>query len=143
MDDEERDFIGEFFKHKKWYDGPLDKKGILTPREVSILDQMYRGIKEFFSDKSWYCGGPVPESTLYSLRSFRLVRNLPLEKALDIGFKGIKKAKLSCPAKYSKNSDTELSMKLLRECGRRNIPQEYIGGLFILYLELCEKIDLS
>jgi hypothetical protein len=100
-------------------------------------------IKTFFAKKRWWCGGPIPKSVLLTRSHINMVINLSLIRAIDIGYSAIRRSKmLARTDKTKKNSDIRLCVSILHECERLGIPQRFIGGLFLLYLKLCEKAEL-
>ena len=99
-------------------------------------------IKTFFKDKSWYCGGPIPQNLLYTERNFRLIENVDLNQSVELGYKSICRAKSLAKTKYCKKCEVDICLKVIRDCEKKHIPQDHIGGLFLLYLELCEKVEL-
>lgn len=132
-----RDVIGEFFRGKKWYNNHSGVNGV--PRE---LRDIHSSIQRFFHGKDWHCGGPIPVERLYNERNFRLLNNISLSEAIEIGYNSIARMKMLAKTKYTRNADTKICLKVLYECEHKNIPQDHIAGLFLLYLELCEKVEL-
>lgn len=99
-------------------------------------------IKKFFRSEWWWMGGRVPEAVLLSDRNLRIVRNIDLIDAVDIGYAALERTEELARTDKSPNVDIKLCMRVLRKCERLEIPQNYIGGMFLLYLDLCEKVVL-
>ena len=133
-----QDSIDEYFRKKTWKREP---HGIASFPIGNIRD-IYRSLYIFFRKKSWYCGGPVPGEILYTKEHFRLLDRIDLVSAIDIGYLSIMKTGKLAKTLFSEHIDTKLCLKVTRECEREKILQVHIGGLFLLYLKLCEKVEL-
>ena len=96
-------------------------------------------MRKFFKTKNWYNGGPIPDELIYTRRNFRLLQNVSLYEAVDLAYESIAKTSKIIE---NKNYDLITTMKILKNCEKKKIKQEYIGGLLLLYLELCEKVVL-
>lgn len=107
-------------------------------------------IRQFFQEESWYCGGPIPDDLLCNDRNVFLL-SLAFEDAIDIGHASV--AKKGCLARehpeldlvagrVSKYASVKLFPKILGICAKRRIPQNFIGGILLIYLEICERVPL-
>lgn len=104
--------------------------------------EIYQSLRSFFDDKCWYCGGRIPDDLLYNERNFHLLRNVAITEAVDMGFPAIHRSKKLAKTRYFKGCDTQIILKVIKECHYKAIPRKHIAGLFLSYLELCEKVEL-
>ena len=100
------------------------------------LREIATSLTDFFSGKKWHCGGPI-----YTKINFRLINNITLTDAIQLGYAGVARGK-SLATGYYKDAEIDISLRVLRECQTRRISRDHAGGLFCLYLELCEKVEL-
>jgi len=106
-------------------------------------------IRRFFEQEHWHCGGPIPDDLLYSDRNVFLL-GLKLEEAIDIAHASVAKARLVRDhpelgiegGKFDKHLGEKLFPKVLHTCEKRHIPQNFIGGILLIYLEICERVSL-
>lgn len=122
----------ENYQREPWF-SPEEK--FLLPEE---LKDLFYSLRKFFKTKNWYNGGPIPDELIYTRRNFRLLQNVSLFEAVGLAYESIAKS----PKSNNKNYDLITTIKVLRNCEKKKIKQEYIGGLLLLYLELCEKVVL-
>jgi hypothetical protein len=111
----------------------------LLPKD---LRDIYTSIRRFFSNKVWYAGGPIPEELLYTKNNFHLLNNIALIDALELAYDSIEACQTLARTKYRKDVEVLLTLRILHECERKNIPQDHIGGLILIYFDLCEKVVL-
>lgn len=109
--------------------------------------EVVNSLNKFFSRKQWYAGGPIPPELIHTKRNYNLVKNIDIVHAIDIGYNGISKT-MKNNGKLARTQreldlDIYLALRVIHQCERMGIPQDYIGGLFLLYLELCEKVELQ
>ena len=123
-------------KREEWYN-PDFLESPLPPGVVAIFA---KSITTYFSDKRWYGGGPIPYEMLYTIRNFRLINNIALIDALELALKSVKDQKFMAQSKVKKKDQEPFLLKIIRDCERKRIPQDHIGGLLIMYLELCERV---
>jgi|SRR5581483_10422727 len=104
-------------------------------------------LNKFFEDKSWHCGGNIPKKLLINERNIRLLRNADMITAVDIGYDAIERFRRSgrymAETLYRGEYDVDLCLKIINEGQRLCIPQHYVGGIFLLYLELCEGVNIE
>lgn len=135
--------IGRFFNGKPKNSQRIEWVDLSIPRALPIgVREIRDSLATFFAKKQWYAGGPIPPELLYTKRNFHLVNNVALLDAIEIGYRSIERSSVLAKTKYKKNVDTNLALRVIRWCERSGIMQDHIGGLFLLYLELCEKVAL-
>lgn len=104
--------------------------------------QAHNSIETFFNNKSWYCGGPIPKNLLFHKENYKVVSKISFSTAIDIAYRSMDKAKYLARTKKEKKFDIKLVLKTIYECHKLNIKQEHIGGILLIYLQLCEKVEL-
>lgn len=113
------------------------------PAEEIVVLSMQR----FFAGLDWSAGGPIPNSEFRRNEFIELVQNYSFTHAIDVGYYAIQKMRenklrLSSTGEIQLDTDVDIMLTVLGRCHRLRIPQKYIGGMFILYLHLCEGIRL-
>ncbi len=142
IDDEELEQLGDIEEEKREKTPGWD-----NPELAKIA------IKRFFETMSYHSGGPISKSRLCSDEYVNLVINIEIPSAIDIGYALIKQhgEKYGYFAKTGfynqkiqegESIDTKIWMSVMQRCHSLHILQEYIGGIFLIYLELCEGIKL-
>jgi len=129
-------FIGKPLNSKRiaWFN-PDDEK---LPE--GVISEFTKSIQVFFKERKWYNGGPVPYELLYTSEFFHLINNVALLDAVEMAYKGIDRQKAMAQTVYKKNIDIAITLGILHECESKNIPQDHIGGLLLMYLILCERV---
>lgn len=98
-------------------------------------------IKRFFSDKKYFCGGPVPECLLYSENSILLVMRTQNN---DSNFEFIHRNCLDkLPENKQFSSDPipwsiRFLITLMSDLKKKSIPYPYHAGMLLLYFKFCK-----
>lgn len=102
-------------------------------------------IKVYFSNKQWFCGGPIPECELYSDFSVQTV----LRTRFDSRWEDLVHNRcLPCIPDSSEEDLGNLSwqvhclLKILEEMGAMWVPKEFRPGLTLLYFKFCLAIEI-
>lgn len=120
-------------------DGGLSVEEIIAFAQGTIL--------EFFADKQYYCGGPIPEHMLRTSKRVNLVLDCTFDMAMDI----VDEA-MTCEmteeikddiAAGGASPEVRQVIDILEELAHSGVPQELSNGMLILYLELCLGVDVS
>lgn len=114
--------------------------------EVKILAKMY--IEHFFKDKSLHCGGRIPRSFLLSEKRVQKVLDYDISLGVQTAYKylepNISRDEISnCQKTGEITSDIKLVNDILRLLAKSGIPQQFAGGMMILYLEFVEGISFD
>jgi len=97
-------------------------------------------IKVYFSNKKWFCGGPIPSSELYSPHAIQTVLKTRFDDQWEEHVHG------TCLPKIKNKKKPDLGnltweihclLKILEEMGRMWIPPEFRPGLTVLYFKIC------
>jgi hypothetical protein len=93
---------------------------------------------KFLKPPSWYCGGRVPGRALYREDNIALLK-IDMIPAVDITYAALGKVNKLAKTKYDEHVGIRLIPKVLHACERRGIPQNFVPGMLLLYLEHCEN----
>ncbi len=105
-------------------------------------------IKTFFKGLNWVIGGAVPNRVMTSDKYLNLIRQIDLNNALDLGYPlivnhGKKVGQFARSGPYVEDIEITMSLYVLYRCASLHVPQGYVGGIFLMYLELCEGVKLA
>ncbi len=92
---------------------------------------------KFLKAPAWHVGGKVPGEALYRDDNIKLLR-FEMIPAVDIVHMALEKVNCLAKTKYDENVGIRLIPKLIHACERRGIPQNFVPGILLLYLEHCE-----
>jgi hypothetical protein len=109
-------------------------------------------MEQFFKDKMLHCGGKIPANLLFAERRISLVLNYDINRGveraycyLEPHFKddefGEKKKRTDPSGEVS--GDIKLVLETLNLLHRSCIPQQFAGGMLLLYLEFVEGFDIG
>jgi hypothetical protein len=102
-------------------------------------------VEEFFKDKEMYGGGPVPDRMLHSSRYLSIVLNYNSDK-LEYMYDAMKRSGHELTVKKVNSAmipgDVKLVISILRECFCLGIPKEFVFGIVLMYLEICEGVEI-
>lgn len=105
-------------------------------------------IEQFFKGKMLHCGGKIPKSLLLSERRISLVLNYDIVRGVDRAYNCMeefltvedKKIAQSCG---EVTNDIKLVAETLKLLSKSSVPQQFAGGMLLLYLEFVEGIDIG
>ena len=101
-------------------------------------------IIKFFADKEMYCGGPISERILLSPHYIKLVLDTDISVGSEVAYIAMEvDNKGEFPIKLGGISDdVRWVIGFLGRCGVNRVPPCFIGGLMLMYLELCDGIRI-
>ena len=155
----ENDFIDDDFDFELEL---IEEKITLNPEDARMkkIITAKNYLAYFFSDKTMHCGGKIPKHFLFNERRVHTTVNIQLGPAVDKVYKALAKETDIIPNELSfedildeesdddDNSgtvtdDMKKVIELLEvfQCAR--IPQQFMGGFLMIYLELCEGIKIE
>lgn len=99
----------------------------------------------FFSDKKFFCGGPIPECELLTKKNVEAVINVSFEWGFRYAYYflfpclRVERDQIWRKDIYH-GPDFQISyaLRLLRDMRRKNIPKLFHPGLMLLYFKLCK-----
>lgn len=102
-------------------------------------------IRVYFSNKQWFCGGPIPSSELYTEDSIKTV----LRTQFDSRWEDIVHNDCLPVIKNKQKKDcgnlgwqVHCLIKILNEMGQMWIPKEFRPGLVLLYFKFCKAVSI-
>jgi hypothetical protein len=106
-----------------------------------IIDFAKSVIRNFFADKPYYCGGPIPQHLLTTKKRVDLVLDCTLDQAIDIAYEALEQDLTLEDEEYvaagGVSPDIKTLIGVLHEMSRCGVPQELSNGMLVLYLEFC------
>lgn len=113
---------------------------------VKILAKKY--IEDFFKDKMLHCGGKIPKSFLNSDRRVSMVMNYDIIMGIDHAYSALEKTIPFEELERARNtgettSDIVLVNETLYMLSQSGVPQQFAGGMMILYLEFIEGVEVG
>lgn len=110
---------------------------------------MVRGyMEQFFKDKMFHCGGRIPKSLLFTEHRISLVLNYDIVRGVERAYESLSGTVTAAEKELVKlNGDVTSDIKLVNETlnllARSCIPQQFAGGMMLLYLEFVEGVDIG
>lgn len=103
-------------------------------------------IKTYFISKKLYSGGGIPNLIFKDDKTIKRIITTDLETACiiahnTIGFSEEEKNQVERHGGIYNSTDKIL--KIIEECAKLKIPQEFIPGIILLHLELCDGYRLE
>jgi len=122
-------------------DNPLEK-GEFAP---NIQKDAEKSIRTFFGDKSWFCGGPIPQSELQADWAVKIVLRTHFDEAV---FRFIHEeclAKIPADPSYKDPSvpwTVHTLLSLLDGMRSYGISKDFQPGLLLLYFKFCKGLKI-
>jgi hypothetical protein len=127
--------------------GRKSRKDIIAEGQGSVdWDAIAREcIRVYFSNKSWFCGGPIPSSELYSKHSIQTV----LLTRFDDQWEEVVHGQCLPRIKNNKNEqfgnlswEIHCLLEILKEMGSLWVPPEFRPGMTLLYFKFCKGVAI-
>lgn len=67
--------------------------------------------------------------------------NTTIDEGMEIAYAALDRCDIESPTKHIK-PEVRLVMDIINECSDFGIPQPFVAGIIIIYLELCTGIDV-
>lgn len=109
--------------------------------DLTYLISQY--IQCFFKDKSFCCGGKIPKNILTTDRNISIVANYDIINGVQRAYSSLKEHPSFQESLGEVTGDIRLVSSILQELAKSNIPQQFAGGMMLLYLELIVGIDIG
>ena len=127
-------------RSKRGEEGDFEKGAFAADFETLAVD----ALETFFRDKSWYCGGPIPDSELLSDFSLKTVLRTKIDdRWQDIVHNGYEQ--LTPDPDYDDPTvpwSIHRLLGVLDEVRSKGITQDFHAGLALLYLKFCEGVQI-
>lgn len=97
-------------------------------------------LANFFQDKKFYCGGPIPNTMLMSQLSITTVMSVEFMSGIDMIYDVFKVNGLKPPKDYAEDIDYDIHylLQLLNETKKCNVLRSFQSGMMLLYLKYCK-----
>lgn len=102
-------------------------------------------VKEFFGDKEFWCGGPIPPHILFSPANLSMVLNTSVEDGVEAAYEMLaddsdvqNRPMLDPDGEVT--PDIEFIRDLQYQCAAMKIPKRLSGGIMLMFLELCRGL---
>ncbi len=107
-----------------------------------------RHIDKFFANKQMHCGGSIPKRLLHAPQRVNGVVNYDISRAVDRAYEmldgTISEAEIVTAKKMGDStSDIKLVNETLKLLKGHAIPQQFAGGIMLMYLELVIGISVE
>jgi hypothetical protein len=109
--------------------------------EVKYIAKQY--ILSFFKDKCFCYGGSIPYSLLVSEQSLSLVINYNIINSVAKAYDSLRNHDLPLNDAKDLSEDIKLVLKVLNDLASSNIPQQFAGGMMLLYLKFVEGVQIG
>lgn len=124
----------------KMYDPDEEEKAEKAAMSKDEIIGFARGvIKSYFADKSYYCGGEIPQHLLLSKKRVDLVLDCTFDKAMDIAYEALEEDLTADDEEYiaagGVSPDIKKLIAVLHDMSHSGVPQELSNGMLVLYLE--------
>lgn len=125
------------------YEEPVVHVGLTADEIIAFAQNI---IFDYFRDKKFHCGGPIPERMLQSPKRINLVLDCTFERALDIAYAALEEELSSedhmLIAHGGVSPDIKVVVSIMDDLAYQGVPQELSSGLLVLFLELCAGVNV-
>lgn len=125
---------------KRTCEEPLINKGSYG---IDLRESVLQNIKDFFEDKSWFVGGPIPECELLADLSVDLILRTPFDECIFDFIHQNCLPKVPTPKDFVDQGvpwTVTFLIKLLNEMKSFNIPKDFQPGFVLLFFKLCKGV---
>ena len=135
-----------------------DEIGIISDAEIIANDENFLSsftgdlsqfvsecIFNFFRDKEMYYGGPIPPKMMLADNYIKLVASSNTCNDIDRAYFLLSKTGINTEVENENlvSDDVRLILQILDQCVKTRVPKCFRGGIILMYLELCEGIELN
>lgn len=120
----------------------------ITGDSANVSDFVKMCIEKFFDDKIMHCGGKVPKYMINTPKRVSMVINTKLCDAVDMAYESLRDYVSVEEKKIAKyhgeiTSDIKMVNEALGLLGKSGMPQQFAGGMMILYLVYCKGVKID
>jgi hypothetical protein len=109
--------------------------------EVKYIAKEY--IFSFFSDKNFFCGGRIPKRILLDNSHVLMVIEYDISRSVQKAYDCLKEHSISKEFLGEVTGDIRLVSSILNDLSISRVPQQFAGGMLLLYLKLVEGIEIG
>ena len=101
-------------------------------------------IVNFFQKKEMYYGGPISEKMILTDHYINTVARSSFCQDVDRAYLALSKSGIQTEAENENlvSDDIRLVIQVLDDCVINRIPKCFRGGIVLMYLEICEGIEI-
>lgn len=103
-------------------------------------------IDKFFEGKEMYCGGDIPKRLLNDAQYIALVANTDVMDGVDLAYTALRRShhRVTIPSTEITTvpNDVKFVISILNHCKSLAIPKVFSTGLMLMYLEICEGVNI-
>lgn len=122
------------------------RKRLTQPRVVTAetRELALQWIQKFFAGREMYYGGPIPAQSLLTSKyiDFVLYVNLFVATTAVYLSMEVKDDLMSEESSSGVTDDMRWVVSFIHQATKLRVPPDFRGGLMLMYLELCEGIDI-
>ena len=107
--------------------------------DVRKLAEMY--VEHFFKDKMLHSGGRIPKKCLTAEERIDVVLNLDISSGVQKAYQHMCAFDVVDHGEIP--TDIKLVLDVLRLLSKSGVPQQFAGGMMLLYLEFIEGVQIS
>ncbi len=105
-------------------------------------------IDSFFADKMMHCGGKIPKRFLHDTKRVSRVVNYTISKGVKKCYIALKptitaEEKEEAKRKGDSTRDIKLVNETLKMLAKSGVPQQFAGGMLVMYLEFVEGVPFK
>jgi hypothetical protein len=108
--------------------------------ELKYIAKKY--MVDFFAQQSFHQGGKIPYALLNDNSNLSMVINYDIIRGVDLAYHSLKTHDVSQDYTDSQE-DIRLVVDILNKLSAANIPQQFAGGMILLYLKFVEGVHIG
>lgn len=110
----------------------------------SYPDKVKRHMIQFFEDKTTCDGHPISLDRLLTEDNISMVMNASIEAAMEIIYTALNSGFDDMDEDSGLiGDDVKIVLTALKKCSEAKVPQEFVGGMTLLYLEFCKGLNFE
>ena len=100
-------------------------------------------IKLFFKNKPFYCGGKIPKNMLINCDNILTVINYDIIDSVKKSYFFLRNHDSATQLLGEVTGDIRLVSSILHKLSAERVPQQFAGGMLILYLKYVEGVEVE
>lgn len=95
-------------------------------------------IINFFKNEKFSEGGKIPNSILLDKNNISMVMNYDINRGVKEAYELLANRNFSNISSSKDSGDIGIVLEILNKLSKSNIPQQFAGGMIVLYIKLVE-----
>lgn len=108
---------------------------------LKIIAKKY--MVSFFSDKDSFLGGKIKDDVLLDENNLNMVLNYDIITSVNIAYSSLKEYDIADTFLGEVPGDVRLVNGILQILSSSKIPQQFAGGMMLIYLKLIKGIEIG